>query len=302
MPIVHSKPKPKGEQTMSLTITYPTTNEAHSSRNSNTNEYVGTSATRDTPAKMLVKNEKGNLIPCNYQSWVVAHDHGVGGGVDFVPSGEKQIDSETLNVIEERTFESKFSESGDFYDFICSLMQKPPANVQFIRYDKVEEATRPKEYWSIFGFKIAKMQQRTYFTHHFSLCKLQAPLDKEYCTRIKKKERRAVAWKLNIERLERELSSLSLSEYLMMSSEKTDTFDTFPIEHSEEKVIPSGSSLPTVDGLVSLAKKNFVKKTPEKTFHIIAVQEKIVEVPSTFFIRGKQRVTYRGVALVKKNQ
>ena len=102
--------------------------------------------------------------------------------------------------------------------------------------------------------------------------------------------------------MEKGLSPLSLSEYLDTSSQEISSFDIVPIEHSEEKTIPSGGSLPSIDELVSLAKKNFVKKAPHRTKRVVAVTEEIVEISSTFWVRGKQRITYRGITLVPKKE
>ncbi len=285
---------------MSLSITYPRTHEAHDSRNSITDEYVGFSATRDVPAKMLITDKEGRLIPCNYQYLLVADDHGVSDGILYVPSDEKPVNPETLKVIKREVVENE-NEYGGFDDFVRNLMHNPPAGVQFIKYNGVEEAIPPQEHWNFLGIKIAK-GRRTRFVHSFSLCRLQAPFDGKYEAGIAEKKRQDMKRKSNLERLEQELSPLSLSEYLKMSEmsdQEISFFDIVPIEYSEEKTIPSGGSLPSIDEIMSLARKNFVKKTPYLTKRVVAVQEEIVEIPSTFWVRGKQRITYRGVALVE---
>lgn len=285
---------------MSLTITYPKTHEAWSGGGGICGS-GGTSATRNVPAKMLVADKDGHLIPCNYQYWFWGDDHGVGSGNHYVPFGERPVDPEALSVIKKVSFESEVSEGKGFHDFIHNLMHEPPTSVQFIKYDGVDEVVPPQEHWRILGIKIAK-RQRTHFLHRFSLCRLRAPLDEEYEARIAEKKRQASARKSNLERLEQELSPLSLSTYLEVSGQEIKTFDIVPIEHSEEKTIPSGGSLSSIDELLKLAMRNFVKKTPYQTDCVVAVQKEIVEIPSTFWVRGKQRITYRGVALVPKKE
>lgn len=281
---------------MSLTITYPRTHEAWSGGGGIIGD-VNISATRDVLAKMLVSDKDGILIPCNYQHWFWADDDGVSSGNCYVPSGGQPINPEALNVIKGESFESGSSEGKSFHDFIRNLMHNPPTGVQFIRYDGVEEATPPQEHWNFLGIKIVK-RQRTRFVHRFSLCRLRTPLDEEYEGRITEKKRQAA----ELKRLEKDLSPLSLSEYLKMSGQEISAFDIMLLEHNEEKTILPGGSLPSIDELVLLAKKNFVKKTPHRTKRVVAVQKEIVEIPSTFWVRGKQRITYRGIALVPKQE
>lgn len=284
---------------MSLTITYPRTHEGWSGGGDFSGS-GGASATRDVSAKMLVEDEGGNLVPCNYQYWHWGDEHGMGSGNYYIPSGEQPVNPGDLNVVKRETFESGSSEGEGFPDFIRNLMHNPPTGVQFIGYDGVEKVTSPQEYWNFFGVDIPKWVHRTRFVHRFSLYGLQTPLDKEYEARIAEKKQQVVERKSNLERLERELSPLSLSEYLNGLGQKVNAFNTVPIEHSEENTIGSGYSLPSIDGLVSLAGKNFVRKAPNRTVGIVAVQKEIIEIPSSFFVQGKQRVTYRGFALVRR--
>lgn len=285
---------------MSLSITYPRTHEAHDSRNSVTEEYVGFSATRNTPAKMLITDKEGKLVPCNYQSWLVADDHGVGRGIHYVPSDEKPIDPTNLMVVKKEIIETESEYSG-FDDFVCDMMSNPPDGVQFIMYDGAQKVIPLQEYWHFLGFKIAK-KRRPRFVHCFSLCRLQAPLDEEYEAEVAGKKQRAAEWEASLKRLEQELSPLSLDEFLKTSGQQIEAFDVVPIEHSEENTIPPGGSLPSIDKLMTLARKNFVKKSPHQTSRVVGVREEIVEIPSTFFVSGKQRITYRGVALISKQE
>lgn len=283
---------------MSIEITYPRTHEAWSG-GGGISGAGGTSATHDVPAKILVADKEGNLIPCNYQYWFWGSDNGGSSGNRYVPSGEQSVSSEALSVIKNETFENESSEGEGFHDFIRNLMHNPSTGVQFIKYDGVEEVTLPQEYWNFLNIKIPK-KLRTHFVHHFSLCGLQTPFDEEYEARIAEKKQQATERKANLEQLEKELSPLSLSEYIMMLGQTINSFNIVPIEHSEEKTIPSGGSFPSIDDLISLGRKNFVKKTPHETKHIVAVQKEITEIPSTFWVRGKQRITYCGVALIHK--
>lgn len=157
---------------MSLTITYPRTHEAWSGGGGSISGTGGTSATRDTPAKILAPDKDGDLIPCDYQYWFWGDDHGVGSGNLYVPSGgEQPIDPGSLSMIKTESLESGGREGEDFHNFIRNLMRNPPTGVQFIRYDGVEEATPSPEHWSFLGIKIVK-KRRTRFVHHFSLCRI----------------------------------------------------------------------------------------------------------------------------------
>jgi len=286
---------------MNLTITYPRTNEAYDSRNFISDEYYGCSATHDVPAKMLVEDVEGNLIPCNYQYWFWGDDHGVGSGNNYVPSGEQPIDPETLSVIKRESFESGGSSGGEgFHDFIRNLMHNPPTGVQFIRYDGVEEVTPPQEHWHFLGIKIAKMR-RTRFVHSFSLCRLQTPLDEKYEACIAEKKRQTAERVSNLERLDQELFQFSLCDYFKISGKEISSFNVVPIEHCEKRMISSDISLTSLDKIVKSARSNFVKKSPHRTERIVAVQEEVDEIPPTFWENGKQRVTYHGLALVPKH-
>ena len=196
--------------------------------------------------------------------------------------------------VQRTTFEDKDSGGSDrYHEFIVNLMKHPPVGVRFIQYLGAERVTLPRNLIGI---------QRTRFVHHFSLCRLQTPHDEEYETRLTEKRQRTSEHKTELKRIELELSFLPLKEYLAVTGHDISTFNIVRIEHTEEKTISSGSSLPSVSKLVELARRNFVKKTPHRTTQVVAVQEEIVEVPSTFLVQGKQRVAYRGIALVLKTE
>jgi hypothetical protein len=284
---------------MNLEITYPETHEAQTNRSFG-GCTSGTSATRNTPAKILVSDKNGNLIPCNYQSWYYGDDDGVGGGNHYVPSGEKPIDSEALEVIKREFFESESIEK--FHEFIRTLMHNPPAGVQFIRYDGNEKVVPPQEYWTFLGIKIAKERRATLFIHSFSLCRLQSPLDKEYEASIAQKKQQVAEKNSNLERLKQKLSLLSLGDYLRVSGQNINAFNIVSIEHNEEEIIPSCNSLPPIDKLLALATNNFLEKAPDQTECVVAMQREIVEISPTFWVQGKQRVTYQGLALVPKKK
>ena len=94
-------PAPSKEE-MGLTVTHPRTH----------------ATTRNVPAKMLIVNAKGKLIPCNYQYWYCASDYGVGSGNDYVPSGEGPVSPENLTVVQEQTYESETWRSMELDEFI----------------------------------------------------------------------------------------------------------------------------------------------------------------------------------------
>lgn len=84
----------------------------------------GYSATVNVATKLLLKNEKGLLIPCSFQYWCWGSaDDGVADGrVRFVAIDEKPIDPKDLTVVREVTFKSHLREGKDFEEIITRLM------------------------------------------------------------------------------------------------------------------------------------------------------------------------------------
>jgi hypothetical protein len=132
----------------------------------------GNSKTRDVAAKILIADDKGNLIPCSYQNWHYAEgDMGYLCGIIYIALKEKPVNPEDLIIVKQEIFRSRNKERSLVFDeFVTNLMHNPPADVQFIKYDGVE--TSPREYRHFLFIRIPK-RQKIKFKHHFSLYKLQ---------------------------------------------------------------------------------------------------------------------------------
>lgn len=158
-------------------ITYPRTNEAWFSESAASFKEVefSHSARHNTPAKLLLLDKDGSLIPCDYQNWNCSSGYDMAFGICFVPSGLNPVDLKNLTMIKSESFESNDDPGDDFsYSlevFICDLMKNPPADARFIKYDGVEKVVLSPEPQSIPGIKTFERQRRKNFIHHFSFYK-----------------------------------------------------------------------------------------------------------------------------------
>jgi len=262
------------------------------------NEASGTHPVRDCTAKILIIDKSGNLIPCNYQSWYHANDSGVGGGCYYIPTNEGPICLDHIEKVDTVYFLSKEDEETYLGYNIQNLMDHPPKGVQFIKYDGFEKVIQSK-YLHLFGFRIAEWKQ-TLFNHRFQLLKFKSPYYEEHESRIADAKLRASQHECNLVRLEESISKLSLDDFLRSADYEFNSFEIMAVEHNEEKEISSGTSLPSIDKLLSLARKKLVRKAPRQTKFLVDLREEITEIPSTFFMEGKQRVICRCIALVPK--
>ena len=262
------------------------------------NEASGIHPVTDCTAKILITDKGGNLIPCNYQFWYHADDYGVGGGCYYVPTNEGPICPDHIEGVDMVYFLSKEDEETCLGYHIHNLMDRPPKGVQFIKYDGFEKVIESK-YLHLFGYRIVEWKQ-TFFKHRFQLLKFKLPYYGEYESRIADAKLRASQHECNLARLEESISRLSLDDFLRSSDYELSSFEIMVVEHHEEKKISSGASLPSVDELLSLARKKLVRKAPRQTKFLVDLREEITEIPSTFFVEGKQRVICRCIALVPK--
>lgn len=257
------------------------------------------SPVRDTPAKMLVLREDGKLMPCNYQYSFGADDHFVWSGNSYIPCGDP-VKAEDLIEIDRASFRSEEKEcvGSDFHDFIRRLMEEPSPKAHFIVYVGRQEETTEHDRRFLF-IKLGKAEQKRW-KHNFALCRFRPPLDEQYETRLEAKKRADQERLAQLKHLEENLTALTFTDWLTMTQQDVRNFEVMSIEHTEEKEIPSGGSLPSIKTLKDTARTKFVKKAPRQTVRVVAVREDILEVGAMFFTRGKQRVTYRGIAVLSK--
>lgn len=156
-----------------LKITYLETHEAQSVKTNLSSSRIF--APQNSPVKILIKDENGLFIPCNFRAWVYADKHFVCSGNFYVPAEGNPIKPENLIAITEVFFESSQWEDEDFHTFISDLMsnRKLCEKTPFIRYNGFKRVELPVKHWRIFGIRISRKPEIR-FAHSFHLCRLCA--------------------------------------------------------------------------------------------------------------------------------
>ena len=123
-------------------------------------------ARHETSAAMIVSNNKGQLLACDYRALVFIKDDVVIKEYLCLPQSSKAIDLRNLQEVGYLTVKIHSHSPVTFEDFVEQILRHPPDQAKFVRYLNSEGVREDSN-----GKPSSSPPSRFYCQHHFVLYK-----------------------------------------------------------------------------------------------------------------------------------